>query len=278
MIPTRADSRYVMPAKARIQARAHEILRVCLDSRIRGNDERGSAQPVIPARMRWVAAGTLLATLVACHPTPPPPRPVAIAPAVPHPPPPPEPVSASWSFSITQTACVARAVGREVSLTVNVGIKKVEFVLAARVLHSKATTRTGTRGTLRFHGGAGSWTWPARVNAHRDLAGVLPANKTAANNVLVALEGGTLRTEAGHAVVPLLLVPAANVAGRDWFECVAAKITHVDSAAASVSIQREASVSFVPKSKTWMAGTSQTTTSSQRSSTVTAFESWSQPP
>lgn len=189
-------------------------------------------QPVIPAAIRCVAAGTLLAILVACHPTPPPPRPVAIAPTIQHPPRPPEPVSASWSFSITQTACVARVVGREVSLTVNVGVKKLEFVLVARVLRSAGTTRAGTRGMLRFHGSAGSWTWPARINAHRDLAGVLPADKTAANNVLAALEGGTLRTQVGHAVVPVLLVPAANVAGRDWFECVGAKLDHANSGAA----------------------------------------------
>ncbi|HEY6433415.1 MAG TPA: hypothetical protein VIZ17_15655 [Acetobacteraceae bacterium] len=202
----------------------------------------------------------LLASLAGCHPPASPSRPVAIGPAIQHPPRPPESVSASWSFSITQTACVARAVGRAMSLTVNVGNNRLEFVLAARALESEATTPAGTRGALRFHGSAGSWTWPARVDRHRDLAGGLSASKAAVNDVLVALEGGMLRTEVGHAVVPVLLVPAANVAGRDWFECVGAKVSHENSGVAGASIQREASVSFVTISKTRMAGTSQAMT------------------
>ncbi len=183
---------------------------------------------------RWFLGGVLLVILSSCHRPPPPPAPIAAAPPPPviQSPKPPAPVNASWSFSITQTACIARAVNREVSLTVNVGSDgKLEYVLSATALRSGAK-RTGSRGRLRFHGSAGSLVWPARATAQRTLAGSLPANGTAANEVLIALGGGTLRTEFAHARVPVLRVPAANVAGRDWFECVRAKIDHASSSAA----------------------------------------------
>lgn len=180
---------------------------------------------------RWFVWGVLVAALAACHPPPPPPPPVAEAPPPPviEPPPPPAPVSASWSFSVTQTACVAHAFNHEASLTLSFGSDgHLEFVLSAPALRSRAV-RTGARGRLRFRGGTGSWVWPARVTTHRTLVGVIPANKIAANDLLIALEGGLLRTELAHARVPALRVPAANVAGREWFDCVRTKIAGANS-------------------------------------------------
>ena len=184
-----------------------------------------SAEPAIRGSIRRVAAGTLVLALAACQRTPPPPPPAAVAPPPIVVPPvrPPEPVRVSWSFSITQTACVARASGHEASLTLSVGSDgKLEFVLTGQAFRP-VTERVGARGTLRFRGSAGSWRWPAQVNRHREVAGGLAANETAAKDVLSALDGGMLRTEFGHDLVPALIVPAADVAGRDWFDCVRAR-------------------------------------------------------
>lgn len=189
---------------------------------------RAAQAPHSPVR-RFVW-GVLGATLVGCTQPPPPPVPVPIALLPPRiqPPRPPEPVNASWSFSVTQTACVARAVSREVSLTLSFGSNsKLEFTLSAQVLRSGG--RAGARGRLQFHGGTGSWVWPARVDPHSTLTVLPPPSKTAAKDVLIALDGGTLRTEFIHVMVPPLRVPAANVAGREWFDCVRAKIDQANT-------------------------------------------------
>lgn len=191
---------------------------------------RGPLPPRTEQASRWLVWGVLLASLAACH-EPPPPAPVVLAPppSVIEPAKPPEPVNASWSFSITQSACVARAANHGVSFTLSFGSSsKLEFALSAPALHSRAT-RAGARGRLQFRGGTGSWTWAARVTSQRTLAGLLPANKIAADDVLIALEGGVLRTELVHSQVPALRIPAANVAGREWFDCVREKIARADS-------------------------------------------------
>lgn len=184
------------------------------------------AERAVGTLVRWFVSGVLLAGLAACHPPPPPPAPVVLTPPplVIEPPKRPEPVTAGWSFSVTQTACVARAVNREVSFTFSVASDgKLEFMLWGPALRSRVA-RAGARGRLLFRGRTGSWVWPARASAQHSLAGALPANKTAENDVLIALEGGMLRTELAHALIPALRIPAANVAGREWFGCVQAKI------------------------------------------------------
>lgn len=174
-----------------------------------------------------LVCGVVLVGLAACHRPPPPAPPVALEPPpVMQHPKQPGPVNASWSFSIMQSACVAHAVNREASLMLRFGSNgKFEFVFSSPSLRS-AARHAGVHGRLQFHGGAGSWTWSARTTTHRTLSGLLPANQSAANDVMIALGGGALRTELVHARVPLLRIPAANVAGRDWFECVRAKIGH----------------------------------------------------
>ena len=173
-----------------------------------------------------VAAAALLAgTLAGCHaPPPPPPAP----PPLPVPPafvsPPPAVVSGRWSFAITGTTCVAHASNRDVSLALRIGRDNtVELSVAGRKVRA-AVTRGGRRARLRFEGATGSWTLPARSSAHRAVVAVVPLNETVANQVLVLLGGGRLRTEIGTAYVPVLRLTDSDVAGRDWFDCVRSEL------------------------------------------------------
>jgi hypothetical protein len=133
-------------------------------------------------------------------------------------------VSGRWSFAITGTACVAYASNRDVSLALRIGRDdRVELSVAGRKVRT-AVTRGGRRARLRFEGTAGSWTLPARSSAHRAVVAVVPLNETAANQVLVLLGGGRLRTEIGRAYVPVLRLADSDVAGRDWFDCVRSEL------------------------------------------------------
>lgn len=178
---------------------------------------------VLPA----VAVALLTGTLVACHsPPPPPPAP----PPLPAPPPvaapPPLVVTGRWSFAVTGTACVAHTSNCDVSLGIRIGRDdKVELSVVGQKVRS-AVARGGMRARLRFEGSGGSWTLPARSSSHRAVVAVVPLRETTANNVLLLLGGGRLRTEVGAASVPVLRLPDSDVAGREWFECVRSELGH----------------------------------------------------
>jgi hypothetical protein len=176
---------------------------------------------MIARRMLLTVAGLLAGTLAGCH-TPPPPAPAP--PPLPVPPAfvsrPPAVVSGRWSFAITDSACVAHASNSDVSLTLRIGHdERVELSVAGRKVRA-AVTRGGRSARLRFEGAAGSWTLPARSSAHRAVVAIVPLNQTAANQVLVLLGGGRLRTQVGTAYIPVLRLTDSDVAGRDWFDCV----------------------------------------------------------
>jgi hypothetical protein len=138
-------------------------------------------------------------------------------------------VSASWSFAITETACVATASSRDVSLTVRVDeTGHVGLNLAATALRTNAV-HSGVRGRVRFEGREASWTLSARTDNNHHLVVALNLNQRSAKDVLVMLGGGTLRTELTNAEVPVLRLPVSNVSGRDWFECVRERVRRVSS-------------------------------------------------
>ena len=166
------------------------------------------------------AAAFLAATLGGCHapPPPPPPPPLPVPPAFV--PPPTTAVTGRWSFEITGTACVASVSNPDVSLEVQVDHDgRVELSVTGRQVRS-AVTRGGRRARLRFEGAAGSWTLPAGSTSHRAVVAVEPLSEMTANQVLVLLGGGRLRTEIGRAYIPVLRLTDSDVAGRDWFDCV----------------------------------------------------------
>ncbi len=178
---------------------------------------------VLPA----MAAALLAGTLIACHAPPPPPSPLPPLP-VPPPfvPPPPMVVTGRWSFAITGTACVAHASNRDVSLGIRIGRDdKVELSVVGRKVRSPAA-RGGRQARLHFEGSAGSWTLLARSTSHRAVLAIMPLGQTTANNVLLLLGGGRLRTEVDTASIPVLRLPNSDVAGREWFDCVRSELAH----------------------------------------------------
>lgn len=168
-----------------------------------------------------------VAVLAACH-APPKPAPVALpVPPTPVPSPaqrPPRPLPAVWSFAITNAACEAEAAHRDLSLAVRVGSDgKVVLRLAGEVLR-RHRWRAGTRAEFHFVGAAGAWALQSRFDPGHTFVAVVPLDEIAAGQVLELLGGGSLSTSAPLDRIPVLQIPDANVAGREWFDCVRHKL------------------------------------------------------
>lgn len=144
------------------------------------------------------------------------PLPLPLPPTPPARPVAPAPVTATWSFR-SGGACSATAANPVLSLEVGASNEalSLELHMSRRVaLPANASV------PITFSGAAGTWTTAGRLNAPRRVSASGPMTEDAASRVLVLLAGGTIRTGGRQRDVPVLRIPDAGVAGRNWFECV----------------------------------------------------------
>ena len=182
----------------------------------------------VTAARRVAVLAVLAGLLFGCyHPPPGPLSPPVAAPA--HPPPPklgaPNAVKATWSFAITAGGCEARAANPALTLAVTIRPDRtVRMTLTA----AHGTLIAGGRQKLGFKGPVGSWILTVRNASKRAVSVTARLDQGSANDVLALLGGGQMQLSPAPRGLPELDIPAAAVAGLDWFGCVRDRLPQKD--------------------------------------------------
>lgn len=130
------------------------------------------------------------------------------------------PQQAAWSFTVTGAACEAKASGRSAALALRVaGDRSLRLTLSGSPRASRAAP--GEASSIAFAGAEGTWTLAGRRGTGAIVVS-LPLDETSVAHARTVLAGGQLKLAAEAA--PLLTIPDAGVAGRDWLGCVHSKL------------------------------------------------------
>jgi hypothetical protein len=171
----------------------------------------------VPSRLVLIAAVAL--SLASCEkPAPPvvtpPPPPAPPAPVV-H-----RPVASTWSFQTGDT-CTATAGGGPLSM--EIAVSRDTLDLTAH-LPKASVVPVGNPAAIVFSGPSGTWSVAGRGAASHRVVASQPMTEDQAGQILVLLGGGGIKIGSHALGLPELRIPNGGVAGRDWFECVRAKV------------------------------------------------------
>ncbi len=133
------------------------------------------------------------------------------------------PQEAVWSFTVTGAACEARASGPSIGLSLRVaGDRSLHMTLSGSP-RAPTAVRGGGTASIAFAGPEGAWTLAGRRGTGRAVLVSLPLDETSVSQARTVLGGGQVKLASGEAA-PLLSIPDAGVAGRDWFGCIRSKL------------------------------------------------------
>jgi hypothetical protein len=129
------------------------------------------------------------------------------------------PVAAQWQFNAAD--CSATATSRALSLDISVSARQV-----ALAVRSGARFALRAKGTapIEFTGAQGSWTLDGAVTGQHRMSAMQPMSDHTGSQILVLVEGGTVKFGGSAASLPRLLVPNGGAPGRAWFDCVRARL------------------------------------------------------
>jgi hypothetical protein len=127
-----------------------------------------------------------------------------------------QPVAASWTFR-TGSDCDATASSSAFDLDVTATSSALRLV--AQLSRNTAMPRTRLV-SIGFTGTSGTWAVTGRRTTMRRVIASQPMTEKQAGQILVLLEGGTVRVGTPGDGLPPLQVPNGGAPGRDWFECV----------------------------------------------------------
>lgn len=133
------------------------------------------------------------------------------------------PQEAAWSFTVTGAACEARASGRSVGLALRVAGDRSLLMTLSGSPRAPRAVRGGTA-SIAFVGPEGAWTLAGRRGTGQAVLISLPLDETSVGQARTVLGGGQVKL-AGDDAAPLLAIPDAGVAGRDWFGCIRSKLS-----------------------------------------------------
>ncbi len=119
--------------------------------------------------------------------------------------------TARWSFDAGES-CRAEARSASLSLAVTVSSSQVQFIVTG----GRRVAFQPKASPIAFTGRSSAWTLRGRATGRHEIGASMPLTEDAASRVLVLLDGGGVRVDPA----PPLHIPAAGVAGRDWFKCV----------------------------------------------------------
>ena len=133
------------------------------------------------------------------------------------------PQDAVWSFTVTGAACEAKASGPSIGLALRVaGDRSLHMTLSSSP-RALLALRGGAAATIAFAGPEGAWTLTGRRGGGRAVSVSLPLDETSVSHARTVLGGGQVKL-AGGETPPLLTIPDAGVAGRDWFGCIRSRL------------------------------------------------------
>lgn len=85
------------------------------------------------------------------------------------------------------------------------------------------TALRGGTAALAFVGPEGAWTLAGRRGTGQAVLVSLPLDESSVSQARTVLGGGQVKL-AGNDAAPMLAIPDAGVAGRDWFGCIRSKL------------------------------------------------------